>query len=186
MVLLTRWAVVLCSIGVGGGCATRGAAHVAVDESRPHISWEIGTGGDTGDADFVCGSAQPGRPCVLAASAPGTRTMSTIRLFVHAAAQPTSYLGFMRAPFFQGELDRKLGEVNATVEPDSRPVGSTVIGQVTSKPGTYTFIISVDATQYGDPNPVRIAEAVPVVLKGGPQPLKKPVKAEKAVQSFTF
>jgi hypothetical protein len=145
-------------------CATHGVAHVAPDESRPHISWEIRSGSNEGDEDFMCGSAQPG-PCMLTASTEKNRTLATVHLFVHPAAQPTSYLGFMRAPFFEGELDRKLGEVNATVEPNSRPVGATVIGRPTSKPGTYALTISVDAVQPGAPNPMRISQDVTVVVK---------------------
>jgi hypothetical protein len=148
------------------GCAaSHGAVHVAPDESRPHISWEIRTGGDDGDANFVCGSAQAGKPCSLQPSADKTRLLATVHLFVHAAAKPASYLGFMRASFFEGEVDRKLGEVNATVEPGSRPVGTTVIGRVTSKPGEYALTISVDATQPGVANPVRILQQVGVVVR---------------------
>jgi hypothetical protein len=73
-------------------CATHGVAHVAPDESRPHISWEIRSGSNEGDEDFMCGSAQPG-PCMLTASTEKNRTLATVHLFVHPAAQPTSYLG---------------------------------------------------------------------------------------------
>ena len=92
-------------------------------------------------------------------------TLATVHLLVHAAAQPTSYLGFMRAPFFGGEPDRKLGEVNATVQPGDQPVGKTVVGRVTSTPGPYTLTNSVDATHPGPSVPVRISEEVPVVVK---------------------
>jgi hypothetical protein len=147
------------------GCAGHGPAHVAPDESRPHITWEIRAGGDEGDAELICGSSQPGKPCVLQASTEKTPSLATVRLFVHAAAQPTSYLGFMRAPFFGTDAGRKLGEVNTTVKPGSRPVSTNVIGRVTSQPGTYTLTISVDATQPGAPNPVHFSEEVPVVVK---------------------
>ena len=147
------------------GCASHGVAHVAPDESRPHISWEIRTGGGDGDADFVCGSSQPSKPCVLSASTEQSRALVTVHLFVHAAEQPTSYLGFMRAPFLEGEVDRKLAEVSTTVTPGSRPVGTTVSGRVTSKPGAYSLTISVDATQPSAPSPMRISHEVPVVVK---------------------
>lgn len=148
------------------GCAaSHGAVHVAPDESRPHITWEIRTGGDDGDRDFVCGSSQPAKSCVLPASTDKVPTAATLHLLVHAAAQPTSYLGSMRAPFFGGDAHRKLGEVNATVEPGSRPVGTTVVGRATSMPGKYTLAISVDATQPGAQSPVRISQNVPVVVQ---------------------
>lgn len=153
------------SVFLGAGCATHGVVHVAPDESRPHISWELRSGPNEGDEEFVCGSAQPGKPCVLAATTEKNRRLATVHLFVHAAAQPTSYVGFMRASFFEGESDRKLGEVNASVEPGSRPVGTTVIGRVTSKPGSYALTISVDAAQPGTPNPINTSQEVPVVVK---------------------
>jgi hypothetical protein len=102
---------------------------------------------------------------VLSASADNTRSLATVRLFVHAAAQPTSYLGFMRVPFFGSDLDRKLGEVNTTVNPGSRPIGTTVIGRVASKPGNYTLSISIDAKQTSAPDPVHLSQDVSVVVK---------------------
>lgn len=146
------------------GCAGHGVPHVAPDESRPHTSWEIRSGSE-GDADFICGSARPEKPCVLEAMTGKNRTLATVQLFVHAAAQRTSYVGFMRASFFEGELDGKLGEVNATVVPGSRPVATTVFGRLTSEPGSYTLTISVDAVQAGGANPVHISDEVPVVVK---------------------
>jgi hypothetical protein len=92
---------------------------------------------------------------------------ATIHLFVHAAAQTTGYLGFVQAPFFGVDVDRKLGEINATVEPGSRPVGVTVVGRVTPKPGSYSLTILVDATQAGMANPLRISEQIPVTVREG-------------------
>lgn len=152
--------LVLCA-----ACSARhGADHVAPDESRPHISWEIRAGGDVGDRDLVCGSAEP-QPCAIPSSTDTTPSLATVYLLVHAAEQPTNYLGFMLAPFFGGEAERKLGEINTTVQPGDEPVGRTVVGRVTSTPGTYTLTISVDATQPGAPNPAHISEKVPVVLR---------------------
>jgi hypothetical protein len=156
------WALL---IPVWAGCGTHGVPHVAPDESRPHVSWEIRAGGEFGDAGFVCGTAQPGKPCVLAAAAEKTRTLVTVQMFAHAAAQPTSFLGFMRASFLEGSVGRKLGEINTSIQPGSRPVATTISGQVTSKPGNYALTISVDATQPSAPNPTHISEEIPVVVK---------------------
>lgn len=147
------------------GCAGHGPVHVAPDESRPHLTWEIRASGESGDAELICGSSQRAKPCELRASTEKAPSLATVRLFVHAAAQPTSYLGFMRVPCFGTDVDRKLGEVNTTVKPDSRPVGTTVFGRVTSQPGTYPLTISVDATQPGAPNPVHLFEEVPVTVR---------------------
>ena len=145
------------------GCGGHGPVHVAPDESRPHLTWEIRAGGDSGNAELICGSSQRAKPCVLRASTEKTPSLATVRLFVHAAAQPTSYLGFMRVPLFgTDDVDRKLGEVNTTVKPGSRPVGTTLFGRVRAQPGTYTLTISVEATQPGAANPVHLFEEVPV------------------------
>jgi hypothetical protein len=149
----------------GAGCATHGVSHVTLDESRPHISWEIRSGPDHGDENSVCSAAQAGKICVLAASTDQRRSLAAVHLFVHAAAQPTSYVGFMRAPFLEGEGGRKLGEINATVRPGSRPAGTLVVARVSAKPGSYTLSLSVDATQAGEPNPVHIAEKIAVIVK---------------------
>jgi hypothetical protein len=143
------------------GCAGHGEIHVAPDESKPHVTWEIRSGPKEGDEDFVCGSAHAEKPCVLNASTDGRRTLAAVYLLAHAAAQPTNYLGFIRASFFEGESERKLGEFNVTVEPGTRPVGATVVGLVTSKPGSYALTISIDATQEA---PRLISQEVPIVV----------------------
>jgi hypothetical protein len=155
-------AILLC---LCAGCAS--ASHVRVEpaEPGPHVSWELHAGGADGDHHFVCGSPQPEHPCILPASTDETRRMATLHLLVYAAAQPTNYLGFMRAPFFGGEAERKVGEVNATVEPGGHSVRTTVIGRVTPTPGTYNLTISVDAQPHGAPDSLPISQEVTVLVK---------------------
>jgi hypothetical protein len=156
------WCVLL---PISGACAAHGVTHTAPDESRPHISWEIRTGGPLGGDQLVCGSSQASPTCTLAASTAQAPALATVHLFFHAAAQPTSYLGFMRAPFIEGSGQYKGGEVSATVDPGSQPVATTVSGLVTSKPGAYALTISVDATQEREATPQRIAQEIPVTVK---------------------
>ena len=160
----SRRLLVYLAILASSGCAGRGVPHVAPDESRPHTSWEIRSGSD-GETEFICGSARPGKPCVLETMTGKSRTLATVQLFVHAAAVRTSYVGFIRASFFEEKVAGRLGEVNVTVNPGSRPVATTLIGRVTSTPGSYTLTISVDAAEGGGANPVRISEEVPVVVR---------------------
>jgi hypothetical protein len=160
-----RVAVVCLSLTLAAGCAGHGEVHVAPDESKPHISWEIRSGANEGDEELICGSGEPGRPCVLAAITDSRRMLATVHVLAHAAARRTSYLGFTRASFWEGESNRQLGELNVTVQPGSRPVGGTVIGRVTSKPGSYALTISIDATQPGETVPVRLSEHIAVLVK---------------------
>ena len=155
----------LIPICIATACGGHRVAHVAPDESRPHITWAIRTGGDMGDADFVCGSSQPSRECVLAASAADRRSLVTLHLYLHAAQEPTSYLGVMHVPFMDG-LERLTDrEVSATVPLGSRPVGSTLNGLVTSKAGSYSFRILLDATQADPSTPQRIEAEANVLVK---------------------
>jgi hypothetical protein len=82
--------------------------------------------------------------------------MVTVHVYLHAAAAQTNYVGFMRATFMESGRG-KTGEINASVPPASRPVGSTTVGFVTSKPGDYTLTIAIDAFQGGTQTPQRIA-----------------------------
>ena len=141
---------------IATACGGHRVVHVAPDESRPHITWEIRAGGDIGDDDFVCGSSQPSRECVLAASAADRRSLVTVHLYLHAVKEPTSYLGVMQVPFMEGSERLTDKEVSATVPPGSQPVGSTLSGRVTSKPGSYSFRITLDATQPNSSSSQRI------------------------------
>jgi len=163
-----RWLAVTLS-ATSLGCSSHGVAHVAPDESRPHFSWEI-RGGEGGDATAICGSALPAKPCTLVAGGERRGSLASVHLAVHAAAVPTSYLGFMRTPFLEGSGSLTIGEINATVQPGADPAATTVTGRITSKPGTYTLAMWVDASQAGG-TPQRLSQDVIVTVaqSGSPQ-----------------
>jgi hypothetical protein len=154
--------VLIWLTSIAGGCAVDRVAHVAPDESRPHVTWEIREGGETGDDRYVCGSTEPARQCALLASTEERSNEATVRLFLHAAATEANYLGLMTTAF----LDRaaKDRELSITVPPDSQPVLSMVAGRVTTKPGGYSFQITLDGRQAGNTAPLRITEQIPVVV----------------------
>jgi hypothetical protein len=145
---------------LAGSCAVDRVPHVAPDESRPHITWELRDGGES--ERFVCGSTEPSRPCALAASTDKRSNDATVRLFLHAAAGDTSYLGVMTTAFLDGAAKDR--EISITVPKDSRPVQSTVIGKVAAKPGAYSFGIALEATQQGVAAPARITQQIRVVV----------------------
>ena len=153
------WLVFL--FAVSGACAGNRVPHVAPDESRPHITWEIRSREGSGGVRFVCGSIEPSRPCVLSASASQQGTGVTVQLHLHAASTQTSYLGLMKTPFVDGVKDR---EINLTVPRGSQPVSSLVSGRLVDSPGTYSLSIALDATQEGVEAPIRITQQVPVVV----------------------
>lgn len=152
-----------CAISACGG---RGAVHVAPDESQPHISWEIRSGAETGDDEFVCGSARPSHACTLRASTPERSSLATVRLYLHAARRDANYRGQVFVPFIEG-AERLLRdrEVNVAVPSNSKPVGSVILGRVTSEPGRYTYAIELDAIHAGEATSHRIVERVPVTVR---------------------
>ena len=148
-------------VAVSGACAGNRVPHVAPDESRPHITWEIRSRDGGGGPRFVCGSIQPSRPCVLAASASPQGTGVTVYLYLHAASTQTSYLGLMKTPFVDGVKDR---EISMTVPRGSQPVSSLLSGRVIEAPGSYTLGIALDATRTDVEAPLRITQQIPVVV----------------------
>jgi hypothetical protein len=156
-------AILVFTVSVlAAACADHGVPHVAPDESQPHVTWEVRTGGYAGDRIFVCGSSDPSKRCVLTASAGQRGTAVTVRLYLHAANAQTNYLGVMTTPFVDGAASER--EISLTVPRGSRPVSSFLSGRVTDKPGTYTLNIGLDATRATSDNPVRIAEQHPVIV----------------------
>ena len=150
---------------LGAACGSRPTVHTAPDESRPHITWEISVGGEFGDANVVCGSAKPGALCMLPASAPSRRTLSTLRLHLHAAERQTNYIGAWRAPFLQGWTPKDYRDVSGTVKPGEEPFSVNVSGLVTNTPGKYTFSVLLDGAQEGVPFGNRIVLDVPVEVR---------------------
>jgi hypothetical protein len=165
MRLVCRTHLTLCVGLVSVACATPGVKHMPTNESRPHISWEIRAGGDEGNKVVVCRSGDGRATCVLSASTDRDRSLATVHLALHPAAQPTNYLGFIRVPFIEGADPQQGSDVSGTVRPGSRPVRATVAGFVTSKPGLYTFSVSVDAMQPGMTEAQHISEQVPVTVR---------------------
>jgi hypothetical protein len=141
-----------------------GTIHVAPDESRPHITWEIRTGGEFGDGQFVCGSAKPAAACTLAASTDQRRSLVILHLFLHAAARQTNYVGAWRAPFLQGWTAKDYRDVSGTVSPGGEPYDVSVSCNVTDVPGKYAFSVLLDGAQEGVPDSNRIAVEIPVTV----------------------
>jgi hypothetical protein len=157
------------------GCASvpspdRGAATTPGAGKGPQVSWEIRSGGEFGDARTVCSSADAQPDCTLAAQRNGSRNLATVRVYLHAAARQTRYLGSVQVPFVPGSNRGTLGEINTTVPSNSSPVGATMNGLVTAEPGVYRLDIALDALQVGEASPVRLARNVPVTVVAAATP----------------
>ena len=146
-------------------CGEQRVKHVAPDESRPHVTWEIRQRATGRGEELVCGSTQPAHPCVVRASTGQRAAEVSVHVFLHAAAAETSYLGVIAMPFLDAGPRLRDREVSITVPRGSQPVASTVIGRVIPTPGAYTFAIALDATQPGLPAPVRITQQAAVTIQ---------------------
>lgn len=145
-------------------CGGQRTIHTEPDDSRPHISWEIRTGGEFGDAQFVCGSDKPATSCLLPASTDKERTLVMLHVYFHAAAAQTNYVGVWRAPFFRGWAPSDSRDVSGMVRPGGDPYDFSISGIVTDKAGTYSFDIRLDAAQEGVPSGNRITLDIPVTV----------------------
>ena len=156
---MLRLSVVIVAALLANGCGGTGVVHTAPDESQPHISWEIRTGGPDGDDRTVCRSSDAAPACTLPAGA-----TVLLRVLFHPAEHQTNYLGAWRAPFLQGWTEKDYRDVAGSVQPGESPYRKSVNGVVTDKPGRYGFNVLLDAAQEGIPAGHRIVVDVPVVV----------------------
>ena len=146
--------VALCA-----GCGNHAVTHSAPDETRPHLTWQIRAG--SAEEEIVCASDQPRPNCLLSTGSP-----ITVHIAFHAVKVPTTYAGQVEVPFIEGIGQGGKREVNATVPKDSAPVNTSITGIVISKPGSYSFRISVGARQEGAKSPAgRLSVDVPVIVR---------------------
>ena len=156
----------LLLLGACGGAPK--TVHVAPDESRPHITWEIRAGGDYNAEEFVCGSLQPTASCTLPASKPSVWTFVAIYIDLHAAAGPTNYVGTWRAPFLNRWTPADFREVSDSVKPGEKPHQITVSGIGTRQPGQYRFTVTLEGAQEGVPSTTPISIDIPVTVYATP------------------
>jgi hypothetical protein len=146
-------------------CAKRVPEPAGVAPGTPHISWIIMSGDrDTPDGEFVCQS-EPRNDCVVPASRPDAQVFSDVHFYYHGAGGETKYTGSIDVGFFQGAPASHQIEANTTVRKTESIMNQSVIGIVTSTPGTYalTFALVATTTDSGKSQPIR--EQVSVVMK---------------------
>lgn len=157
-----RSLVLVGTCAVIGGCAAHEARHTAPDESQPHITWEIRTGGPEGEARQVCESAQPQPDCTLPASVANRREFVTIHFYLHSLKEVARYDGTLRIPFIGRTSTER--QVSTTVQPGTSAENLTIVGDVTPKPGKYTMSIALK-TKHGTKDSVPINQDIAVVVR---------------------
>ncbi len=149
--------VALLFMTCSSACGTHAVTHTAPDETRPHYSWEIRSGG--ADEHVVCSSAQPSAGCVLQG---GSRI--TLHVAFHSTQQATTYTGQMNVPFIEGIGQGGVRDLNAVVPEGGQPVNTSIDGEVIRQPGTYLFTLSVTAKQ-GSQSGISLPSQVKVVVR---------------------
>lgn len=110
----------------------------------PRIGWVIMTGDrDNPDQDFVCQS-EPRTDCVMPASGPGRQVFTDVHFYFHPAATDTKYTGKIQIGFVEGSAPYELTP-NMTVKRGDSLGNTSVIGIVSSKPGTHEMTIAMVA-----------------------------------------
>jgi hypothetical protein len=145
------------------GCAERIPEPVIVP-SAPHISWLIAVHSGNDNEQTVCQS-DPRTDCVLVSATAGARRMVTVHLYLHPSTVQTKYVGAMQLGFLNGSAEPHETRVNSTVKRGSSPVGVSVTGVLTSKPGTYPMTIALTAETSSTQRPVDIREMLSVTVK---------------------
>ena len=149
-------------------CAGHRIPHTATDESQPHITWELRTGGEEGEEGVVCESAQAQPLCALPGgtipTGTGRRALSTFHLYMHSASQVVTYEGTVFLPFFEGANGRSGRAISVTVKPGDAPQSISVTGLTASKAGAHALRIALKVTIGGKPAP-DIKQEVKVVLQ---------------------
>lgn len=135
--------------------------HTARDETQPHVTWDVLTGGAQGHERLACQSALLQTECTLAASSKERTELATIHLYLHAATLPVTYEGTLNLTFINGDAGHA---VSSTVPPGASPQGPTIAGVITSKPGTYTIRVELKV-KHGDNDSPLIVREVKVAVR---------------------
>ena len=147
-------------MAVAAACSISCARHVPEPAIRvpgkPYVSWVI-MSGDSGnpDEDFVCQS-DPRTDCIVPVSRADARVFSDVHVYYHGAGADTRYLGTMQIGFFQGSATAAKTEVDIDVKQNGSITNQSVVGIVSSTPGTYTIAFDLMATvDAGTGQPIR-------------------------------
>jgi hypothetical protein len=131
----------------------------------PQVGWVIMSGdADNPDHDFICQS-NPRSECVIQASRADAKTNSAVYFYYHSAAVETRYTGTIQLGFLEGESSSHQLRPDFTVKPKDSVAKQSVVGIVSSTPGTYAMAIDVVAVPTGSDTKQNIQEKVQVVVR---------------------
>jgi len=146
-------------------CAKRVPEPVDVERGVPHVSWVIMYGDrDTPDRQFACQST-PRNDCVIPASRPDEQVFSDVHFYYHGAGPQTAFTGTVNIGFFGDSRNSGRLSVNAKAEKAESIANQSIVGVVSSKPGTYEVTIDVMGTVGGTGKSQPVQEKTVVVVR---------------------
>jgi hypothetical protein len=137
-------------MAVAAACCISCARHAPEPPIRvpgkPYVSWVIMSGdSDNADGDFVCQS-DPRTDCIVPVSRADARVFSDVHVYYHGAGAETRYAGTMQIGFFQGSATAAKTQVDIAVKQNGSITNQSVVGIVTSTPGSHTIDFDLMAT----------------------------------------
>jgi len=142
-------------------CGTRVPVPSGGAAGTPRLGWVIMVGDrDNPDREFVCQS-EPRTPCVMPASRADSQAFTDVHFYFHPASNDTTYSGKIQLGFFEGATPHELTP-KVTVKRGESRANTSVVGIVSSRPGTHAMTIAVTAESA---TPREIREQVPIEVK---------------------
>jgi hypothetical protein len=158
-------AVAILAAALTSTCTQRVPESVGVPPGTPHVGWVLMYGdSDNPDSEFACQS-YPRTECVIPASTSNAQGFSDVHFYYHAAGAETRYDGTIDIGYLQGSPASHTSHFTITVRKSDSILNSSVVGIVTSTPGTSAVTVSLDATVTDTKKTQAIRESIPVVVK---------------------
>jgi len=146
------------------GCATRVPKPANVAPGTPHVSFVLMFGDrDNADTEFACES-EPRTDCVLPASRTDAQSFSDIHVYYHGVGAETRYEGTLSIGYLQAAQSH-VSHTNVTVMKKEGITNQSVIGIVTSKPGTYPVTWTMTATDVSTGQTFPVNQTIQVTVK---------------------
>jgi hypothetical protein len=156
-------AAVVCALA--WGCGKRVPEPANVVPGTPHVTFVLMFGDrDTADREFSCQSGS-GTECVLPASRPNAQVFADIHVYYHGAGTETVYEGTVSVGYLEGASAARASRANVSVKKNESIANHSVLGIVTSTPGTYPVTWSLTARVVDSGQTFPINETVQVTVK---------------------
>jgi hypothetical protein len=120
---------------------------------------------DDPDRNFVCQS-DPRSECTVRMNRSDAPSLAHVYVYYHPAATDTRYTGTIDIGFFEGAAGSHLIRPDLTVKGKEEDLGhESIVGIVSSKPGTYSLTFAVVATSIPGGATREFHDSIPVVVK---------------------